>query len=476
MNLWTPTTWLERDRTAEERRFADEWSAMDRADTCAILALVMIFPWLLMFFLNNPRNIRIEEARHWISVIVACGVFSAGLTILRRFVTGTAATQRMAVLLVTCVIVTFALLNAAWLHYSYLAVERVHRLVAMYPLSDGINGLLPHRGLTEALTESNVVAASGLVMGAITLYLSQMPLGLTLLSGVLFIVANLLALANHPDRGTFLMLGIPLLLGATCAGVSRVLGLRREAFAELEARRLKEREAVLDYEKEMEVARLIHEANVPPPLQRFKNDVSVRSFRTSHETVGGDWLAVHETGGGQLVMMVAAVAGKGLKAALVAHAIQSIWALASASETFDARKFLGQVNAALASMGQQKMHAATMGIAVIEAGTVTYWSAAHPPLQMVTLLAGKEPVSVTLAAKGETVGLGEDLGLVPASAILPREGRTSLLMGTDGVFGAGEVRESSVVALLDRMHKHGVEAVRTATKDDKTLIWAELSA
>ena len=60
-------------------------------------------------------------------------------------------------------------------------------------------------------------------------------------------------------------------------------------------------------------------------------------------------------------------------------ALQSLWADALDLPEFAARPWIERVNRTLIRLGANKLHSATLGLAVISADDITYWSAGHVP-------------------------------------------------------------------------------------------------
>src|SRR5690606_20571795 len=81
-----------------------------------------------------------------------------------------------------------------------------------------------------------------------------------------------------------------------------------------------------------------------------------------YEQVGGDWAAVRQDANGDVYLLVVDAAGKGLQAALVTHAVQSLWAESLDWPGFDPDSWLKRLNTALLRLGEKQPHMVTAGL------------------------------------------------------------------------------------------------------------------
>lgn len=251
------------------------------------------------------------------------------------------------------------------------------------------------------------------------------------------------------------------------------LSVRRGAQRDAEVAALRQREAVTRHEHELDLARSIQRSMIPPATWQARLPVTVRSLHVSHHRVGGDWLALRETADGRVIALVLDVTGKGMAAALVAHAVQSIWAMMLKDALFDPRQFLERVNEALFRLGGGRSHTATAGIAEISAGHVFYWTAGHVPLK--AFVRGEEQEEYRqLWGHGDMLGIGPVLKLKPAVLEIAPGQRLTALIGSDGVFDGISRGKRAQFAFLTQLREEGWAAVEALTvEDDKTLMWID---
>ncbi len=69
-----------------------------------------------------------------------------------------------------------------------------------------------------------------------------------------------------------------------------------------------------------------------------------------------------------------------MQAALICHAVQSLWADSLADSHFDPERFLRRVNSTLFTLGKNQPHTLTLGILRMTKDDLTYWSAGHVPV------------------------------------------------------------------------------------------------
>lgn len=258
---------------------------------------------------------------------------------------------------------------------------------------------------------------------------------------------------------------------------TRYYGIKREALQELAARQLvsqNERLRVEAMEKELAVAREIQDSFAPPPSLVHTDRLTASFYQLKHATLGGDWMAVRKLPGGELAIVVADATGKGVQAALVIHAVQSLWAYALDEEAFDPEAWIQAVNRALRRLGRKKAHSMSLGLALVGPDTLRYYSAGHVPL-FILAGDGDDEKILPVVARGNLLGLTDELTLTPTELRLDQIHVRSILIGTDGAFDKGvRVRKSNVVQLLDGLARNGAGALASCpAEDDKLLVWVK---
>jgi hypothetical protein len=252
---------------------------------------------------------------------------------------------------------------------------------------------------------------------------------------------------------------------------------RRETILSRRSRQAELRAAQIGFQRELELAREIQDSMAPPPVWCAPDGTRVLARQRKHEKVAGDWCATRMLANGTLVLVVVDATGKGMQAALVTHAIQSLWATTLAEATFDPRAWLVRVNVTLLRLGEKQTHSATVGLAVLERTQVTYWSAGHLPL--FALVGGAAGTTFkALTSRGNMLGLGPALELTAQSLPLTPGAPLRLLLGSDGVFARGTLTVRREVEAAHARVTSAESAFETAllapeTGDDQTLLVVE---
>lgn len=249
---------------------------------------------------------------------------------------------------------------------------------------------------------------------------------------------------------------------------------RRELVLEHRSREAEIRAAKVRFQRELELAREIQDSMAPPAHQATPDGVQVYCMQMKHEKVAGDWMTVRTCKDGSLVMMIADATGKGLQAALVVHAIQSLWATTLDSDGFDPKEWLERVNLALFRLGEKQTHSATIGVAVLNKGRITYWSAGHLPLFLL-LGSARDVTFKTLNGRGNVLGLGSQLQLQQQYIDLAPNYPVRIIMASDGVLDRGTLTQHrELESLYSRVKTEGMTCLNDFdTHDDKTLIVVE---
>ncbi len=256
--------------------------------------------------------------------------------------------------------------------------------------------------------------------------------------------------------------------------------IRREAALELRTRRLQAMAERARATHEMALAKEIQESFSPPNERTVSGPLSASWHQRQCEPLGGDWAAIKALGRDRLVVVVADVTGKGVQAALVVHAVQSLWASGCVDSGFDPGAWIAQLNATLFHLGRRQKQTLTLGLADILPGRVTYWSAGHLPLFLVhepyldydeAERRGEVGAVQALTARGGIVGLDAELALRPVTATFGGEA-VQLLLATDGVFPGGTRSARAQILKLAREFARDGDGVldRPGYDDDRTLV------
>lgn len=236
-----------------------------------------------------------------------------------------------------------------------------------------------------------------------------------------------------------------------------------------------ERTARLKIEHDLTLAHEIQDSLAPPPSYLHADRLQINTYQIKHSAVAGDWVGFRELATGEIVVVVADATGKGVQAALIVHAVQSLWADALRDETFDPIHWLTRVNRTLFTLGQRKPHSMTIGVAVITCRATSYFGAGHVPLFIVD----QEKNKITpLMAKGGVLGIKEQVSITEVRHEYATEDNLILLLGTDGVFDKGSrTNKREVLAMIENLGAKGQGALEDVdVDDDKTLIVVKTNA
>ncbi len=277
---------------------------------------------------------------------------------------------------------------------------------------------------------------------------------LSILDFILYYFGVSVMISNKID------IAMPVFIGGV---VLYALSLIQQEFLSEKAMRQK-------FERDLEVAREIQDSLAPPLEIQHMGPYEIRCIHEKHDAVAGDWLSLRQYHKGQLLALIADATGKGVQAALVIHALQSLWA-EHLDEIFEKpEQWIKGVNNTLTILGERKAHSMTMGLCLISPGLLTYYSAGHLPLYLFN--PDGETTKVTaLAARGGILGVNKNLQLSPKTLELP-DGRFELLMASDGVLPKGsKTAPRDLLALRDRLLGGTLDVNQHCdAEDDKTLI------
>ena len=252
--------------------------------------------------------------------------------------------------------------------------------------------------------------------------------------------------------------------------------MRQKAKIEFELRTAAERAAKEKMEHELTLARKIQDSLAPPPSRLYLSDWKVCFFQKRHDKVGGDWMAVRQDSENSLIIVIADAAGKGIQAALVIHAVQSLWADALYESKFDPAKWMQRVNRSLFQLGKSEKHSISMGLVVLRSSILTYWNAGHLPLFVVKNSETSSETKV-LSGRGSLLGFVEDISISPTTFHLPEE-PLHIVLASDGILNKGtRTRSEDIEGLITKLTNKGVAALDDlGTDDDRTVIWLTKTA
>lgn len=251
------------------------------------------------------------------------------------------------------------------------------------------------------------------------------------------------------------------------------MSYRYEALREYENRKLLREAEQQKFAHELELARQIQDS-LSPPVSLVSERLRAVCLQLKHSSVGGDWVGLREQADNSIIVAVADATGKGMQAALVVHALQSLWAEALDHPDFDPERWLQRVNLTMLRLGEKQTHSLSMGLLRINGTEITYWSAGHIPLIIGESIDGVENY-VAVSGRGMFLGLSKEFSVTPGRYLSSSPNKLTLLLGTDGVFERGTAtRPREIAALLQRLRSDPESALASChAEDDRTLVWME---
>jgi hypothetical protein len=258
--------------------------------------------------------------------------------------------------------------------------------------------------------------------------------------------------------------------------VQRLAAIQRSYEAELIHRK--------KMEHDLDIARQIQDSFAGSKTKGLRfGPFEIECSQIKHESVAGDWFAVRPYGNGGFAILQVDVTGKGIQAALVVHAIQSLWAYALGQESFKPEKWIQDLNHTLFTLGEKKPHTASLGLLLCpdpNTPTLYYYSMAHTPLFsfLSNNDASSTPQPNSHSLTNPALGMNPNLSNLRVNTI-HLDKASDFLLGSDGVFERGsrstprELKQFYVDLKQIGSHK---TLQKCLTADDRSLIWLKQAA
>ena len=208
----------------------------------------------------------------------------------------------------------------------------------------------------------------------------------------------------------------------------------------------------------------------PPEQMRFGRYL-IDFFAVQYSNLGGDWLASRDIGSDGVLIAVGDVSGKGVPAAMVLQAVQSLWA-AQLDAEFSPIAWLTMVNDTLLDMGYtpggQSM---TLGLLLLRPDKIEYFSAGHVPLIFLRGIGSDVRVEM-VAGQGAPLGILANPDIRSVTVELVDHQPYQLMLGTCGIFDwHTRKRFKRVLALAEAVNRDGIHALREHPgQGDKILV------
>lgn len=303
----------------------------------------------------------------------------------------------------------------------------------------------------------------------------------TIVSALISVICGFLAFSNGGMFNQIILFGTLVVIGVTGWVLNRMAFtyVMSEAYAQLVRRDLLQQNENLkneNLEKDLYLAREVQDSFLPPAggLQLTDGYVA-KFFKSNSHTLGGDWMAYRMLADQTLVAMILDATGKGTAAALVVHAVQSLWVKSLSHPKFEIESWIHGVNRTLGNFGRKSVHSVTMGIVAYRPGKdLTYYSCGHVPI-FVTCSSDQDAGGkvVALTGGGDILGLKQECHVGVATFAGNIKGVRSIFLGTDGIFPQGtRTNRRFVRTLEDHLVNQDETYLSTIeSKDDKLLLW-----
>jgi serine phosphatase RsbU (regulator of sigma subunit) len=198
---------------------------------------------------------------------------------------------------------------------------------------------------------------------------------------------------------------------------------------------IKDTKAKATYEKELEVARVIQEALLPPSHVIRAGGMQFIGHFKSASICGGDWWSYAELPGGRLLMLIGDVTGHGVSSAMITAAAKSCCdTLRHVTEGDLTVSFLlEELNQTIYEAAHRKF-VMTFFATIIDpsAKTITFSNAGHNfPLLFRRSAGPDEPAIVPLVTRGNR--LGDEVGSRFVERTVPYTSGDVLVWYTDGI-------------------------------------------
>lgn len=323
-----------------------------------------------------------------------------------------------------------------------------------------------------------VVACIFVCMTFLFIFLCPIPNYCIMLCGAYYIGLGAWSMWSSPYPFSMIAMHACFIAASVALEYVRVRQVLVEARGQYRHQQLVEANHRLENEamtRDLVLARKIQDSFSPPDNPTSLCGFRVEHYMQKHAEVGGDWLAIRPTGPQSFAVLVVDAVGKGVQAALVLHAAQTLWAR-SLTEPFEAAAWLGSLNQALCQLGRRAPQCMTAAIAEVSATEVRYISAGHVPLYCLSGGGGDAKAHLSaVPAGGDMLGLSPALKLQATAFSFGALERPRLVLGSDGVLPSpSKATIEFFRGLLRGLETDGVAALaRVESGDDKLCVVIE---
>lgn len=302
----------------------------------------------------------------------------------------------------------------------------------------------------------------------------------TVISGLIGIAAGYLAYSSTGIFNNIIILCALCIVGGTGWILNKMAFsfAVSEGYAQLVRRDLLRQNEALkreSLEKDLFLAREVQDSFLPPDNGvNLGFNYMAKFYKSNSQTLGGDWMAYRVLDDQTFVAMILDATGKGTSAALVVHAVQSLWVKSLSYPKFDVEEWIRSVNRTLSQFGNKSVHSVTMGIVAFRPQRMlTYYSCGHVPIFATSDQNREDPVVMSLTGGGDILGLKDDCLIGVTTITQQVSSIKSIFLGTDGIFPKGtRTGKRSIFKLEDHLERNDPAYLSTIeAKDDKLLLW-----
>jgi len=227
-------------------------------------------------------------------------------------------------------------------------------------------------------------------------------------------------------------------------------------------------------ESQIQLAQKIQDSLSPAFNTLDWQNHQINFYQRRLEHLSGDWMGARVLSSGELILACADVTGKGIGAAMVAQAINTLWAESQVNSKFEPNSWLQHVNQILYRMGTKEPHTATLGLAVISTNDLSYYSCGHVPMFVRNIEPNSDQKFHPVSAGGNLLGLYKEIELIPTTlSFKENSSLIEVLLGSDGVFQKGNRTSSrQIESILQDFSKNKLGLnFENKFDDDRLLIW-----
>jgi len=231
-----------------------------------------------------------------------------------------------------------------------------------------------------------------------------------------------------------------------------------------------ERLKIQAIESELTVAREMQRNLARPPESIRLGDKLITIYQAHATKLGGDWVAARELPNGRYAIAVGDGTGKGVPAAMVVQTVQALWTAGLSNPNWDPLQWLQSVNRTLRTLGRQTPHTLTLGLVVVDAAEIVYYSAGPMPLFMVGDTRIGESTKA-FSGEGHLLGIYSDPQIKPVTLHLPEFKPYAVMLATDSIIPKRALsKDHRMYDLLTQVSRGGMGAIRSLSSDDDKIL------